>query len=128
MVLDITKRVRGREHEASLVVAPVIVAEYGSPFHALPVNIETDLGVEAVAGEWRRCFRRRSDELRLSITLRETEETLMGRHMAAHKSIQRVGLFRLYSPFRHSSSGELQCPSVYFPLSPDNSTDIPSRP
>jgi hypothetical protein len=49
-------------------------------FHAAPVNIETDLGVEAVAQERRRYFRRCSDQtlhflhtLQLLQGLRETE-------------------------------------------------------
>jgi hypothetical protein len=75
MLLEITtKRVSGRGHEVPLAIVPLIVGEYGCryPFHAALVNIETELGVEAVARERRQCFRRCSDELRLSIALRET--------------------------------------------------------
>jgi hypothetical protein len=74
IMLEITKRF-GRGHQAPLAIVPLIVGEYGCryPFNAAQENIETDLGVEAVAREWRRCFSRCGDELSLSIALRETE-------------------------------------------------------
>jgi hypothetical protein len=74
IMFEITKRF-GRGHGAPLAMVPLIVGEYGCryPFNAAQVNLETDLRVEAIARERPRCFRRCSDELRLSIALRETE-------------------------------------------------------
>jgi hypothetical protein len=86
-MLEITKRF-GRGHEAPLAIVPLIVGEYGCwyPFNAAQVNIETDLGVEAVGRERRRCFRRCSDELHPRLPCAKQSETLTARPMSRTKA------------------------------------------